>query len=36
MWKCLKCAKEFPETVEAFRKFGKDFCTIDCVRSYKF
>ncbi len=36
MWKCVKCGKESPETEESFRKFGKDFCTIDCLKAYKF
>lgn len=36
MWACVKCGKESPESEEAFRKFGKDFCSIGCLRSYKF
>ena len=36
MWTCVKCGKESPETEEAFRKFGKDFCSIGCLRGYKF
>ena len=36
MWTCVKCAKESPETEESFRKFGKDFCSIGCLKAFKF
>ena len=36
MWSCVQCQKEQPETVEAYRKFGKQFCSIKCLKSHKF
>jgi hypothetical protein len=36
MWKCSNCNGDQPETVESFRKFGKQFCSIKCLKAFKF
>lgn len=35
-WKCTKCGKEAAETVQSFKKFGKEFCSVPCIRNYNF
>ena len=35
-WKCDQCLGNFEEGVEAFKKFGKQFCSIKCLKSFKF
>lgn len=34
LWTCGQCKKEYPETMERFKKFNSEFCSIDCLRSH--
>jgi len=35
-WKCLNCLKEQPESIECFEKFGKKYCSMDCLGKHAF
>ena len=35
-WECDKCGASNTVKFEAFRKFGKQFCSIKCLKAYNF
>ena len=35
-WQCQKCGLSQSEKIEAFKKFGKRFCSMKCLKSYNF
>lgn len=35
-WKCDTCQDDFSEKIKAFGKFGKQFCSIKCLKACKF
>ena len=36
MWECDKCGKSQSEKIQAFKKFGKNFCSMNCLKSFNF
>jgi hypothetical protein len=35
-WNCDKCGATNTVKVEAFKKFGKQFCSIKCLKAFNF